>query len=157
MVYVLFGVSGSGKTTLGKLLANRFNLPFYDADDFHPLSNIVKMRSGEPLNDTDRYPWLRNLGNQIITAHENSTAILACSALKSEYRQLLETYGTVRFYLIEGSFDLISSRLEKRDRHFMPSSLLQSQFDALESLPNHGVISAELSMEEQLLQLEKLL
>ena len=157
MVYVLFGVSGSGKTTLGRLLANYLNQPFYDADDFHPPSNIEKMKSEEPLNDTDRYPWLRNLGNQIITAHENSTAILACSALKSEYRQLLETYGTVRFYLIEGSFDLISSRLEKRDRHFMPSSLLQSQFDALESLPNHGVISAELSMEEQLLQLEKLL
>ena len=157
MVYVLFGVSGSGKTTLGKSLADYLKESFYDADDFHPALNIEKMKSGIPLNDTDRYPWLRNLGNQIITAHENSTAILACSALKSEYRQLLETYGTVRFYLIEGSFDLISSRLEKRDRHFMPSSLLQSQFDALESLPNHGVISAELSMEEQLLQLEKLL
>ena len=157
MVYVLFGVSGSGKTTLGKFLANHLARPFYDADDFHPLSNIEKMKSGESLNDTDRYPWLRNLGDQIITAHGNSIAILACSALKREYRQLLETYGPVRFYLIEGSFELISSRLEQRDRHFMPISLLQSQFDALEPLPNHGVISAELSIEEQLLQLDKLL
>ena len=157
MVYVLFGVSGSGKTTLGKFLANHLDRPFYDADDFHPLSNIEKMKSGESLNDTDRYPWLRNLGDHIIAAHENSTAILACSALKREYRQLLETYGLVRFYLIEGSFELISSRLEQRDRHFMPISLLQSQFDALEPLPNHGVISAELSIEEQLIQLEKLL
>jgi len=157
MVYVLFGVSGSGKTTLGKLLANRFNQPFYDADDFHPLSNIEKMRSGEPLNDTDRYPWLRNLGDQIIGAHEYSTAILACSALKREYRELLATYGSIRFYLIEGGFELISSRLKQRDEHFMPNSLLRSQFEAQESVPNDGVVSAELSKEEQLLQLEKLL
>jgi len=157
MVYVLFGVSGSGKTTVGKLLAEFLKESFYDADDFHPLSNIEKMKSGIALNDTDRYPWLHILGDQVVRRHENGTAILACSALKREYRELLTTYGPIRFYLIEGSFELISSRLEQRDEHFMPHSLLRSQFEALDSVPNDGVVSADLSLSEQLKQLEKLL
>ena len=157
MVYVLFGVSGSGKTTLGKSIADYLNAPFYDADDFHPLSNIEKMKSGIPLNDTDRYPWLHTLGDQVVRRHEDGRAILACSALKSEYRELLATYGPIRFYLIEGSFELISSRLEQRDEHFMPHSLLRSQFESLESVPNEGVVSADLSLPEQLKQLKILL
>ena len=157
MVYVLFGVSGSGKTTLGKSLADYLNAPFYDADDFHPPLNIEKMKSGIPLNDTDRYPWLHALGDQVVRRHEDGSAILACSALKSEYRELLATYGPIRFYLIEGSFELISSRLEQRDDHFMPHSLLRSQYESLESLPNNGIVSADLPLPEQLKQLEKLL
>ena len=157
MVYVLFGVSGSGKTTLGKSIADYLNAPFYDADDFHPLSNIEKMKSGIPLNDTDRYPWLHTLGDQVVRRHEDGRAILACSALKSEYRELLATYGPICFYLIEGSFELISNRLEQRDGHFMPHSLLRSQFESLESVPNDGVVSADLSLPEQLKQLKILL
>jgi 6-phosphogluconate dehydrogenase len=157
MVYVLFGVSGSGKTTLGKSLADYLNAPFYDADDFHPLSNIEKMKSGIPLNDTDRYPWLHTLGDQVVRRHENDRSILACSVLKRKYRELLATYGPIRFYLIEGSFELISSRLEQRDEHFMPHSLLRSQFESLESVPNDGVVSADLSLPEQLKQLKILL
>ena len=157
MVDVLFGVSGSGKTTLGKSLAEYLNAPFYDADNFHPASNINKMKSGIALNDTDRYPWLHTLGDQVVRRHENDRAILACSALKIEYRELLANYGPIRFYLIEGSFELISSRLEQRDEHFMPHSLLRSQFESLEPLPNDGVVSADLSLAAQLKQLEKLL
>lgn len=157
MVYVLFGVSGSGKTTLGKSLADYLNAPFYDADDFHPPLNIEKMKSGIPLNDTDRYPWLHTLGDQVVRRHEDGSAILACSALKSEYRELLATYGPIRFYLIEGSFELISNRLEQRDGHFMPPSLLRSQFESLESVPNDGVVPADRPLSEQLKQLEKLL
>ena len=157
MVYVLFGVSGSGKTTLGKSLADYLKESFYDADDFHPLSNIEKMKSGIPINDTDRYPWLHTLGDQVVRRHENDRAILACSVLKRKYRELLATYGLIRFYLIEGSFELISSRLEQRDEHFMPHSLLRSQFESLESVPNDGVVSADLSLPEQLKQLKMLL
>ena len=157
MVYVLFGVSGSGKTTLGKSLADYLKESFYDADDFHPASNIEKMKSGIPLNDTDRYPWLHALGDQVVRRHEDGRAILACSALKSEYRELLATYGPIRFYLIEGSFELISSRLEQRDEHFMPHSLLRSQFESLESAPNDGIVLADRPLSEQLKQLEKLL
>jgi 6-phosphogluconate dehydrogenase len=157
MVYVLFGVSGSGKTTLGKSLADYLNAPFYDADDFHPPLNIEKMKSGIPLNDTDRYPWLHALGDQVVRRHEDGRAILACSALKSEYRELLATYGPICFYLIEGSFELISNRLEQRDGHFMPPSLLRSQFKSLESVPNDGIVSADRPLSEQLKQLEKLL
>jgi carbohydrate kinase (thermoresistant glucokinase family) len=157
MVYVLFGVSGSGKTTLGKSLADYLKESFYDADDFHPASNIEKMKSGIPLNDTDRYPWLHTIGDQVVRRHMNGRAILACSALKRKYRELLATYGPIRFYLIEGSFELISSRLEQRDDHFMPHSLLRSQYESLESLPNNGIVSADLPLPEQLKQLEKLL
>jgi carbohydrate kinase (thermoresistant glucokinase family) len=157
MIYVLFGVSGSGKTSLGKAFANHLGCRFFDADDFHPLSNIQKMKSGIALDDTDRYPWLIELGEKIVSPYKNSTAILACSALKRQYRELLASYGSLRFYLIEGSFDLISSRLEQRDGHFMPSALLQSQFESLESFPNDGIVTAHLSIQEQIMQLEKLL
>ncbi|MCH1596526.1 MAG: gluconokinase, partial [Flavobacteriaceae bacterium] len=74
MVYVLFGVSGSGKTTLGKSLADYLKEPFHDADDFHPPSNIEKMKSGIPLNDTDRYPWLHILGDEVVRKHKNGRA-----------------------------------------------------------------------------------
>ena len=98
-----------------------------------------------------------NLARKSFLPYKNSTAILACSALKRQYRELLASYGSLRFYLIEGSFDLISRRLEQRDGHFMPSALLQSQFESLESFPNDGIVAAHLSIQEQIMQLEKLL
>jgi len=89
MVIILMGVSGCGKTTVGELLAKKLSLPFFDADDFHPVENVKKMQSGMPLNDDDRKPWLDELARQIKKWNRNDGAVLACSALKEKYRQIL--------------------------------------------------------------------
>ena len=103
------GVSGSGKTTVGKLLSKKLNLPFYDADDFHPAANIEKMAEGIPLNDNDRWPWLDKLGKLLKSWEANGGAILACSALKEKYRKRLTTVSkeTLQFIYLSGSFNLI--------------------------------------------------
>ncbi|QDU72553.1 gluconokinase [Mucisphaera calidilacus] len=134
-VYVVMGVSGCGKSTIGKRLAQRLNLPFYDADDFHPQANRDKMAAGQPLNDHDRQPWLETLAHNIqswASAPEGG-AVLACSALKRAYRDTLRSTPAVRFVLLVGSFELILSRMQQRSDHFMPATLLQSQFDTLET------------------------
>ncbi|MDF0705968.1 gluconokinase [Flagellimonas okinawensis] len=132
-VIVVMGVSGSGKTEIGKLLSEKLSRPFYDGDDFHPEANIQKMSSGTPLNDEDRKEWLISL-NKLALEHRQKGAIIACSALKKNYRSLLRAGmgNCIAFVYLDGSFDLIKSRLEKRKGHFMPVHLLQSQFDALE-------------------------
>ena len=89
-VYIIFGVSGSGKTTIGQLLAKKLNIPFYDADDYHPVSNIEKMASGKPLNDNDREPWLGLIAMEIKKWKTQEGAVLACSALKEKYREILQ-------------------------------------------------------------------
>lgn len=133
MVYVVMGVSGCGKTTVGTLLANEKNIPFFDADDFHPEENIRKMQAGVPLNDNDREPWLNILSENIREWNDDSGAVLACSALKKSYRKTLTSKSSdVTFIWLDGSFDLIKSRMQKREGHYMPPGLLQSQFDALE-------------------------
>jgi len=133
MVYVVMGVSGCGKTTVGKLLANHKEIPFFDADDFHPKENIRKMQAGIPLNDNDREPWLNVLSENIKEWNEDMGAVLACSALKRSYRDTLKssTNDTI-FIWLDGSYDLIKSRMQNRDGHYMPPNLLQSQFNALE-------------------------
>ncbi|WP_206028556.1 gluconokinase [Thalassoroseus pseudoceratinae] len=140
MIIALIGVSGSGKTAVGRALAERLACPFVDADDFHPESNIEKMSSGEPLNDDDRRPWLTALSqtiDELCTKHIQ--VVLACSALKHDYQELLQTSDDcVQFVLLHGSFELIQSRIEQRRGHFMPAALLQSQFDTLE-LPEDAV------------------
>ncbi len=137
MVYIVMGVSGCGKTTIGKMLATHLNVPFFDADDFHPPSNIKKMRNGKPLNDDDRKPWLKKLSELISEWNKNSGAVLACSALKKQYRNELEKSenkgnNQITFIYLKGSKELIYNRLKNRDDHYMPPELLDSQFRDLE-------------------------
>lgn len=141
MIVVLMGVSGSGKTTVGKLLGQELGWKFVDGDDFHPAENIEKMRSGQPLTDEDRAPWLRALRDYIdAAADQGENLVVACSALSHDYRQYLTSDNTdeVRFVFLHGSEELIAERLAKRRNHFMPPALLRSQFEALEP-PRHAV------------------
>lgn len=138
-VIVVFGVSGSGKTTVAKLLSEKLSVPYYDADDFHPQANIDKMSNGHALNDDDRRPWLQALSDRIGYWQYNGGAILACSALKEQYRELLAVQAKhIYWVLLWGTFELIRSRMEARKAHFMAPSLLQSQFDTLE-VPDYGL------------------
>ena len=133
MIVIVFGVSGAGKTTIGRLLAEQLGWRFYEADDFHPRANIDKMRSGRPLTDEDRWPWLERLREQIarsLTAKEN--AVLACSALKRAYRECLRVSDDVKFVFLRGDYLLIEGQLRRRRGHFMNPDLLRSQFTDLE-------------------------
>jgi gluconokinase len=133
MVIIIFGVSGAGKTTIGKLLARDLRWRFIEADDFHPAANIEKMRSGHPLTDNDRWPWLEQLRQQIersLCAREN--AVLACSALKRAYRDRLDVSDEIKFVFLRGDYALVQKQLRSRHGHFINAALLQSQFDDLE-------------------------
>ena len=133
MVIIIFGVSGAGKTTIGKLLARDLRWRFIEADDFHPAANIEKMRSGHPLTDNDRWPWLEQLRQQIersLSAREN--AVLACSALKRAYRDRLHVSDEIKFVFLRGDYALVQKQLRSRHGHFMNAALLQSQFHDLE-------------------------
>jgi len=134
MVIVLMGVSGVGKTEVGTRLAEALGGTFAEGDDYHPPANVEKMRNGVPLNDDDRRPWLETMSREIGKwLDAGDTVVLACSALKKRYREILQAgHAGVRFVYLKGSRELISSRLEQRRGHYMPSSLLDSQFDALE-------------------------
>ena len=134
MVIVLMGVTGSGKTTVGTMLAKDMGWDFHDADDFHPAANVEKMRQGIPLNDDDRIPWLNALGDLVQRAHDTRKGIiLACSALKHSYRELLRREKLpVQFVYLCGPQDLIKERLEARKGHYMNPALLPSQFATLE-------------------------
>ncbi len=138
------GVSGSGKTTVGKLLAASLNWDFVDADDFHPAANIEKMSRGIPLDDADRMPWLRQIQSAIgdwLQAKKN--AVLACSALKATYRDLLcGDRVQMKLVYLKGDFELISQRLQQRSNHYMKANLLSSQLAALEEPQNAIVIDA---------------
>ena len=129
------GVSGSGKTTVGRVLAEKLSMEFYDADDFHPQNNIAKIKNGIPLEDADRNPWLLNLAQHIAQWNRDKGAVLACSALKEKYRKILSRNGkeAVTFIYLEGNKDTILDRMRKRDGHFFPVELLDSQFNALEA------------------------
>ena len=138
-ILIVMGVSASGKTTVGKALAEALSLPFFDGDDFHPPENISKMAAGLPLNDEDREGWLHRL-NGLAKKHVDSGAVIACSALKERYRELLQEgiEGRVRFVVMLGSYEEISERIARRKGHFMPPALLKSQFDTLE-VPDYGI------------------
>src|SRR6516164_1298681 len=130
---IVFGVSRAGKTTVGKLLAQELGWQFLEADDFHSAANIVKMRSGRPLTDEDRWPWLDRLRKQIaqsLSSREN--AVLACSALKRSYRDRLRVNDEVKFVFLSGDYALVQKQLRSRHGHFMRPDLLQSQFEDLE-------------------------
>jgi gluconokinase len=137
---VVMGVSGSGKSTVGKALARRLRVPFADADAFHPKANIAKMSTGEPLTDEDRYPWLDSVGEWL--ARHCDGGVMSCSALKHKYRDQLRAHCPgIEFLHLSGSPELIGRRHTGRSGHFMPSSLLKSQFDDLEPLgpDEHGI------------------
>lgn len=140
------GVSGSGKTTIGQLLSERCAIPFFDADDYHPPANKKKMQEGQALNDDDRSEWLKRLNQLAIEQCAKKGAIIACSALKERYRQILSDTITVpvHWVFLQGSFSLIEERMKKRKNHYMPASLLKSQFDILE-MPTNNVIVQDIT------------
>ena len=131
---VVMGVSGSGKSTIASMLAQRLHWVYEDADWFHPKSNIEKMHHGEPLNDEDRWPWLRAIAEWIdATRSAGGHGVVACSALKRAYRDILiGDRRDVRLVFLKGDRDLIARRIAARADHFMPSTLLESQFAALQ-------------------------
>ena len=131
------GVSGCGKTTIAKLLSKKMDIPYFDADDFHPQQNIKKMIKGIGLDDHDRKPWLKSLNGRLKEWQKNKGAIVACSALKEKYRKTLTSGLDIQWIFLEGSIQLIKNRLDHRKGHFMNAGLLQSQFDCLE-VPNYG-------------------
>ena len=133
MVVVIWGVAGAGKTTIGELLARELSWKFLEGDDLHPQANINKMRSGKPLTDKDRQPWLETLRDLIkrsLAAKEN--AVLACSALKKKYRALLRVNADVKFVFLRASRERIAEQLKHRRGHFFDPKLLESQLADLE-------------------------
>ncbi|XP_006145524.1 probable gluconokinase isoform X2 [Tupaia chinensis] len=168
---LVMGVSGSGKSTVGARLASELGWKFYDADDYHPEENRTKMGKGIPLNDQDRIPWLCKLHDILLRdVASGQCVVLACSALKKMYRDILlrgkegaawkcdesgkeEEPAEVRLLVVHlsGSFEVISGRLLKRKGHFMPPELLQSQFETLEppAAPENFIqISVEKNLSE---------
>ena len=128
------GVSGSGKSTAGAALAQRLGVPFADADDFHPAANIAKMKAGIALDDEDRHPWLEAIGNWL-AEHQGGGGVMSCSALKRAYRDQLRRHcPRIEFLHLSGSPEVIAARQASRQGHFMPASLMASQFATLEPL-----------------------
>jgi gluconokinase len=146
---VVMGVSGSGKSTVGAALAQRLRVPFADADDFHPPANIAKMTAGHALDDSDRHPWLEAIGGWL--ADHDGGGVMSCSALKRKYRdQLRHHVDGLLFLLLHGTPEVIRQRQASRPGHFMPASLLSSQFATLEPLApdeNGVVIDVEQSVD----------
>lgn len=132
MKIVVMGVSGCGKSSVGKALAQKIGANFIDGDDLHPESNKKKMSSGVPLDDSDRWPWLQSVGE---TLEGNQNIVVACSALKEVYRERILSFAPgTKFIHLNGSKEMLLSRLKKRSDHFMPTELLDSQLQTLEQL-----------------------
>ncbi|AMB60037.1 gluconokinase [Microterricola viridarii] len=148
---VVMGVSGSGKTTIGSLIAEALRVPFTDADALHPRSNVVKMAEGTPLNDEDRWPWLAVVGSEMAAASDTGI-VMACSALKRRYRDAIRAAVPGALFLhLHAEQEVLAARMEGRSGHFMPPSLLASQFAALEMLEpdeNGAIVSVRGSVEE---------
>ena len=141
------GVAGAGKSTIGKILSDRKDYKFLEGDDFHSKKNKEKMKAGIPLNDEDRYSWLKLIKNEISSKIVNCNVIVSCSALKQKYRQILSDNNTFFVYLkIEKT--LASLRLKARKNHFMPDSLVESQFKDLEEPNNALTISGKIDIEK---------
>lgn len=145
MVFIVMGVSGCGKSAVGKLLADRIAYPFHDADDFHSRDNLEKMKDGLPLADEDRVPWLFDLAVHVAQWNRHGGAVLACSALKKRYRDMLDWNGKeeVAYIHLKGDRDLILGRMKNRTDHFFPPSLLESQFGDLEEPGDAVTVSIE--------------
>ena len=140
MVLILMGPMGCGKTTIGKMLAAKVGWPFYDGDDFHPKKNVEKMRAGIALTDEDRKTWLEKLrGNIQRWLRDKKNSVLACSALKQAYREILGVnQDTVKTVYLKGSYELLRTRIEERQHPYMDKNLLRSQLDTLEE-PKDGL------------------
>jgi len=132
MKVVVMGVSGCGKSTIGKLIASHCGAAFIDGDDLHPSENVTKMSQGIPLNDDDRWPWLDIVGQEL---RDRGACVIACSALKRSYRaRILRLAPETVFIHLHGSRETLQERLENREDHFMPTTLLDSQLSTLENL-----------------------
>jgi gluconokinase len=133
MIIIIMGVAGSGKTTIGSLLAKELGWQFYDADDFHSEANRTKMLQGIALTDEDRASWLLSLKDLIVqNIQQNRQAVLACSALKNSYRDMLKVNEQVKFVYLQGTYEQIKTRLNNRTGHYMSAGMLDSQFQTLE-------------------------
>jgi gluconokinase len=155
MVVIIMGVSGSGKSTVGRQLAEVLSWEFRDGDGFHPEANVTKMRSGTPLNDDDRRPWLLAIQDFMRQCHaDGQSAVVACSALKAAYRDLLlRDEPWVRFVHLQGNRELIACRMAARSDHFMPATLLDSQLATLESPTDALILDIAFSPEQLVAQI----
>jgi gluconokinase len=149
MAYVVMGVSGCGKTSVGEAIARHLGVAFIEGDALHPQSNIAKMSQGIPLTDDDRFPWLDRIGEEIRTAlTEGKGIVTSCSSLRKIYRDRLRAFagGKLTFVFLKGSEELLAGRLAARKGHFMPPSLLRSQFATLEDPSGEdGVLTVDIS------------
>jgi gluconokinase len=150
---IVMGVSGSGKSTIGALLAERLGWPFADADGFHPPENVAKMAAGTPLTDADRWPWLDAIAAHIDAARKaGQPVVVACSALRRAYRDRLRAgHGDLLFLHLSGAPEVIAARQAARQGHFMPPSLMASQFATLEDTvaePDAVTVSVKASPHE---------
>ncbi len=154
MTVVLMGVCGCGKTTVGRALADELGWPFLDADQFHPEANVAKMAAGIALTDDDRWPWLDRMSGELRMLHaKGDHAILACSALRQTYRDRLAAAGGLKWVYLKGDLATIEPRLASRRGHFMPPSLLASQFATLEEPREAIVVDIRQSIAAQVAQI----
>jgi gluconokinase len=147
---ILMGVAGSGKTAVGSRVAKRLGWLFLDADDFHPAANVEKMKRGIPLDDNDRAPWLERMHSELRRQiSEGHSVLLACSALKESYRNLLKDHlPEARFIFLNVDRSTLLERLQKRQAHFFPKELLDSQLATLEPPHDAFVVDANRSIDE---------
>ncbi|VXB78542.1 gluconokinase [Arthrobacter sp. 8AJ] len=146
---VVMGVAGSGKSTLAAALSRQLGWAYAEADEFHPAANIAKMSQGIPLQDEDRWPWLEEIRDWMTAqAAAGKSTVLTCSALKRGYRELLSgAQGRVVFLHLDGGADLISQRMQGREGHFMPPTLLPSQLATLEPLTPEEIAAGSLRLD----------
>jgi carbohydrate kinase (thermoresistant glucokinase family) len=150
MIVVLMGVCGCGKTTVGRPLAQELGWTFVDADDLHPPANVEKMASGVPLTDDDRWPWYERIVAELQRlTRSGKHVVLACSALKESYRKRLVRAGDLRIVYMKGDAETIQPRISSRSGHFMPASLLASQFATLEEPSGAIVVDVAQPVEAQ--------
>lgn len=135
----VMGVTGSGKTTVGAALAQRLRVPFADADDFHPPENVAKMSEGVPLDDADRLPWLHSIGAWL-AGHADRGGVVSCSALRRRYRDVLRSAAPGQLFVhLDGPPEVVARRVAGRPGHFMPASLVASQYETLEPLDDDEI------------------
>ena len=149
MIVLITGPTGAGKTTVGRLLARKLAWEFLDADDLHPAANVEKMKKGIPLQDSDRWPWLQIIRNSMdVRIAEHRNLVLACSALKRRYREILCTGPEVKLVYLKGTYEQILTRVTSRTGHFAGKDLLSSQFAILEEPSDAVTVDVSRSPED---------